>query len=159
MGFLGEYSKVLQKFYKYLDSVNFNNISNDSLNNLKEKSIYINNLYNSKNFGESKSIRYIKIMEKILCNCIKNPAVNTCFTTYNKEEMFLLFLLSIDPELEASITFGSFNKITEIKYEFEKKFGIYDIGLVRLEKMYMKTFLTEEKRKEIEEEIENRSYK
>ena len=159
MGFLGNYDKILQKFYKFLDNIDFNNISEEKLNELKEKSTFINNLYNSKGFGESKSIRYIKILEKILCNCRKNPAVNTCFTTCSKEEMYLLFLLSIDPNLEAAITFGSFNKITEIKYESEKKFGIYDIGLVRLEKIYMKTFLTKEKRKEIEEEIENRSFK
>ena len=73
--------------------------------------------------------------------------------------MFLLFLLSIDPELEAVITFGSFNKIIEVKYEFEKKFGIYDIGLVRLEKLYIKKFLTKEKQNELKEEIENRSFK
>ena len=159
MSFLGDYGKILQKFYKDLDNVDFKNISEEKLNELKEKSIFINNLYHSKSFDESKSVRYMKILEKIICNCRKNPAVNTRFTTFTKEEMFLLFLLSIDPELEAAKIFGSFNKIIETKYESEKNFGIYDIGLVKLEKIYMKTFLTDEKRKEIEDEIEKRAFK
>jgi len=159
MSLLGEYEKILQKFYKDLDNVNFDTISNEKLDELKEKSIYINHLYHVKSYGESKSNRYIKILEKILCNCRKEAAVNTKFTTSTNEEKLLLFLLSVDPELEAAITFGSFNKIIEIKYEFEKKFGIYDIGLVKLEKIYIKKFLTEEKQNEIKEEIEKRSFK
>ena len=159
MGFLGNYKIILEKFYKDFDNANFNSITKEQLEKLKEKSIYVNRLYNKKQFGENKSVKYIKILEKILCSHRTNPAVDSPFTTTTKEEMYLLFLLSIDSDLEAAKIFGSFNKILEIKYEMEKKLGIFDIGLVRLEKIYMKTFLTDEKRKEIEEEIENRSFK
>ena len=39
MGFLGAYDKILHKFYKDLDNINFDNISIEKINELKEKSI------------------------------------------------------------------------------------------------------------------------
>ena len=167
MEYLARYYKTLENFYKKLDLSTFN-ITEERINELKEQSININKLFNNEKRG-TKLNRYITIVEKIHCNNRTNSIYNPSLRTYNKnsvyyptftyDEKYLLLMFSVDPNLEAAIISLSCNKVNEIKTQMVEKFGVFDLKLIRVEQHYIKYMLDSEKRKEIEEEVENRVFK
>ena len=119
-------------FYNGIDKTldnNFSSIENDKLEELKEISSELNIFFNNKYLELIKPGRYIKIMNRIRTN----PKM---FKATTKEEQYLLFMLSVDPNLEAIIIYNKFNTSKQIKANFEKVFGIYDKNLVKIEKCY-----------------------
>lgn len=167
MEYLSAYNKTLQNFYKKLDLNSFN-ISEERIEQLKEQSININKLFNNEKRG-TKLNRYITIVEKIHCNNRTNSNYNPELRVYNKnstyyptftyDEKYLLLMFAVDPNLEAAIIALSCNKLDEIKSQMVQKFGVFDLKLIRIEQHYIKYLLDSEKRKEIEEEVENRVFK
>ena len=167
MEFLDAYNITLQNFYKKLDLTKFN-ISKERIEELKDQSKNINEYYNNKKMGTQLN-RYIKIVEKIQSNNRTNSNYNPnvknrrkCsiyYPTFTYEEKYILFMFSIDPNLEAAIITLSCNKVSEIRHEMLQKFGIFDLKLIRLEQHYIKYLLDNEKRDEINQEIENRVFK
>lgn len=168
MEYLSAYNKTLQNFYKKLDLTSFN-VTPERIEQLKEQSININKLFNNEKKG-TKLNRYITIVEKIHCNNRTNSIYNENLRNYNKncafyyptftyEEKYLLLMFSVDPNLEAAIIALSCNKVDEIRSQMVEKIGVFDLKLIRVEQHYIKYLLDSEKRKEIEEEVENRVFK
>ena len=88
-----------------------------------------------------------------------NNHINPNFVTTSMAEKLLLFMFSIDPNFEIAIIFGSEDRIYTAKEKIKEKFGIYDINLIKVEKLVIKNFLSEQKRNEINEEIDRRAFK
>lgn len=145
-------SVSLNSFYKYLKDANFNTLTKEKIEELFETSKQFNKFFTNKNIDMGKSIRYEKIVNKIKMN----PRL---FNTYEKSEMYLLFMFSIDPEFEAFKIYGEFDKIKDIKSYMIRKFGVYDPNLINLEKLFIKHFMSKQKKEQIEKEIEDRVYK
>ena len=140
---------ILNSFYKNLD-VNFNEIDLKKLLELKSNAKHFNKYFKSD--FDSKNIveRYTKIMEMIHTsyNGNKNdinPLIN-CRVTNTGAEKLLLYMLSIDPELEALIIYKSYNTLKEIKEQIILKFGVYDPNLVKIESQFIKRFLSTNKK-------------
>lgn len=141
----------INSFYKYLKEANFSKLTKEKIGELFETSKSFNKFFNRKDINILKSVRYEKITNRIKMN----PKL---FNTYEKSEMYLLFMFSVDPEFEAVKIYGEFNKLTDIKEKMEKKFGIYDPNLIKLEKFFIKYFMDKQKKEQIEKEIEDRVY-
>lgn len=148
---INTYNSILaniKDFYKYLNNANFKEINLKKLIELKTKAKTLNNFYNYEEENYGKGDRYAKVMDKIKTR----PGMS-------KEEKYLLFMLSVDPDFEAFKIYSECNKTEEIKTKMIYKFGVFDQYLVIIEKFYIKRFLSEKKRNEINEEIEKRIFK
>lgn len=139
-------------FYKNLNNTKFNNINTEIILNLINNSKILNKFYNNENIKMHKSQRYIKIMNAINCD-FKRLNLNS------QAEKYLLFMFSVDPNFEAFKIFNEYNTTKEIKQALSKYFGIYDAKLISIEKLFIKNFLSEKKKNEINEEIEKRIFK
>lgn len=152
------YRKTLKSFYSKLQ-INFKNIDENKINNLKEIAKKLNFLYNNKNFAKTKVERHTKVMELIYTNCGTNKDSKSPFRTDLESEKILLYMFSVDPNFEAAIIAGSCNTKDEIKEKLELYFGLCDFNLIKIENYYIKHFLKLEKQNEINEEIDKRVYK
>lgn len=153
---------VFKFFYKDLD-VNFMEIDLKKLLELKVKAKKLNNFFKHPDNPENVVQRYGRIMQMIHTsyNANKNNIneLANCAITNTGAEKLLLYMLSIDPELESLIIYNSYNTRQEIKDKMLLKFGIYDPNLAKIETQYVKRFLSSDKQNKINEEIERRVYK
>ena len=145
--------RELSSFYKNFKNTSFKEISGRKLIELKSFSKELNSLFNNQNVKEFRISRYIKVMNKIKTN----PKAFNIETTSDAEK-YLLFMFAIDPEFEIYIIHNSENRKSQIKEKIENKFGLYDPYLLAIEKFYIKNFLPQEKRIEINKKIIERSY-
>lgn len=142
----------MNSFYGYINITDFKSINKEKIENIKTNSKKINNYFMAKD-GTSKSLKYLKIMNKIK-TCPKNFNISN-----DKAEVYFLFMFSIDPTFEIAKIYLSENKIQEIKKQISNKFGIYDKNLIRLEKMFIEHFLEKEEKEILDNEIVERSFK
>jgi len=149
---------TMQSFYN-VDKINLKNIDDNKLLNLINQSKRINKLYLDETFRSCKSERYLRIMELINSNYRRNIPVNNHYATTSQEEKFLLFMFSIDPNFEIAIIHGSEDRTYDIRAKIREKFGVYDPYLIRIENAVIKKLLSNEKKNEIYEEIEKRTFK
>ena len=87
-----------------------------------------------------------------------NPLISYAVTNTGAEKL-LLYILSVDPELEALLIYNTYNTRKEIKEKLIEKFGVYDPNLAKIETQYVKRFLSADKQNKINKEIERRVYK
>ena len=126
---------VLKSFYKDLD-INFNEVDLKKLLELKANSKQLNRFYKYADMPDNIAQRYCKIMEMIHTNYNGNhnsinPLVN-CAVTNTGAEKLLLYILSVDPELEALLIYNTYNTRKEIKEKLIEKFGVYDPNLAKI---------------------------
>lgn len=141
--------KIIIKFYKNFEKLNFENIDDKKILNLKKLAP---NLLEEENVTNSKFINYIKKMKRLNNNPEKYN-INT------EEEKFILFMFSTDPTFEAIKIYGECNHISQTKQKMISFFGIYDSKLIKIEKTFIKNFLSEKEKELINDEIEKRVYK
>ena len=156
------FNVIYKAFYKDLD-INFNEIDLKKLLELKTKGKKLNRFYTHADEPENIVQRYCRIMEMIHTSYKgnengTNPLANYAITNTSAEKL-LLYMLSVDPELEALIIYNSCNTRQEIKEQMTSKFGVYDSKLAKIETHYVKRFLSTDKQNKIIEEIERRVYK
>ena len=151
-GYQISYKVDIDSFYKNLNGTSFRGLDSKKLLTLKATSKSLNRFYNNDNMPYNKVSRYVKIMNRIKTNP-KGYGVSS------EAEKYLLFMFSIDPSFEAAKIHGECNKIDETKEKMQNYFGVYDRRLIILENYFIKHFLSEKKRNEINEEIEKRVFK
>lgn len=149
---------TMRTFYN-VNKINFKDINAEKLQDIINRSRNIHKMFLNEYFRPHKSERYLKIMEIIHSNYREANPVKNEYATTSIAEKFLLFMFSIDPSFEAAIIHGSENRTIDIKRQIEEKFGIYDINLIKIEKVVIKNFLSETKRNQIYEEIDRRTFK
>ncbi len=142
----------IDSFYKNLNGANFKGINKEKLTQLLNISKTLNAFYNNENIHFNRISRYVKLMNRIKTNP-KGYGISS------EAEKFILFMFSVDPNFEAAKIFGECNKTEEIKEKMSIFFGIYDRRLIILENYFIKNFLSEKKRNEIQEEIQKRVFK
>ena len=86
----------------------------------------------------------------------RNPEI---YGVNGYEQIYFLFMFSVDPTFEALKIYAESNKIDEIKIKFFNRFGLFDKNLVLLEKFYIKNFALKKQKQEISEEITKRIFK
>lgn len=146
------YDVDLNSFYKNLNGTSFKGININKLRELQMNSKNLLKLLKNPQLPSSKIGRYIKIMNSIKTN-------PKGFGITNDAEKYIFFMFCIDPTYEAAKISGECNKIEEIKQKMISHFGLFDRKLIIIENFFIKNFLTEKKRNEIKEEIENRVFK
>lgn len=155
---MGNKILIIKSFYN-VDNVSFKNIDSEKLYDIIRRSNPINRMFLNKDFKACKSERYLKIMELIYTNYREGNPVKNEYATTSHAEKFLLFMFSIDPNFEAAIIYGSEDRTFNAKKQIEEKFGVYDINLIKIEKLVIKKILSEAKRNQIYEEIDKRAFK
>lgn len=146
------YSVDVNSFYKNLKGTKFNGITKEKLLELKETSKKLNVYFRNQDYNCNKAAKYTKIMNNIKTN-------PKGFKVYSEAEKFILFMFSVDPNYEAYMINAQYNKTEDIKNALIFRFGIFDLNLIKLERFFVKNFLSEKKRNEINEEIDKRVYK
>lgn len=142
----------LNAFYCNLNKAKFSELNAKRILTLKYISKDLNKYLNNDYDRLPRDGRYLKIMNKIKMN----PKL---FGIENYAEKFILFMFSVDPDFEAAITYGECNKISDVKRLMKRKFGVFDMNLIKLEHYYMKHFMSKSKKEEINNEINNRVFK
>ena len=155
MTFCYNYQLTISNFYEN-SQFNLNDINEEIINNLKEKANKLNDIY--KNSKMTKVELYCKKMERIQTAPKKENDFNK-IAANNYTEKLLLFMFSVDPNLEAFYIYSTCNTLKEIKYEMNKTFGLYDPYLVKIERLFIKYFVNQEEKDKINEEIERRVFK
>ena len=146
------YSLDINSFYENLSNTSFKGLDSKRILILKVFSKQLNEFYNNNAIRLNKVGRYVKIMNRIKSNP-KGYGVSS------DAERYLLFMFSVDPNLEAAKIHGECDRINDAKTKMKMHFGLYDRKLILLENYFIKHFLSEEKRKEINEEIERSAFK
>lgn len=146
------YTVDINSFYKNLNGTSFRGLNKEKLIELLNISKTLNAFYKNNNIPINRVGRYVKIMNRIKTN-------PKGYSISNEAEKYLLFMFSVDPSFEAAKIHGECNKIEETKQKMERYFGIYDRKLIILENFFIKHFLSEKKRNEINDEIEKRVFK
>lgn len=141
--------EVYAIFYKNFSATKFNTLNDNKI--LKLKGI-APNLLEEEAITNSKLVNYIKKMRRLNKTPLKYN-VNT------DAEKYILFMLSIDPTFEAIKIYEETNHINEIKLKMTNFFGVYDSKLIKIEKEFIKLFLSEKEKEQINEEIEKRVFK
>lgn len=136
-------------FYKDFNKVKFKTIDNKKI--LELKSI-AHNLLEEEAITNSKLVNYVKKMRRLN----KNPEN---YNVTNSTEKYILFMLSVDPTFEAIKIYGETNHLNETKRKMCNFFGVYDSKLIKIEKEFIKLFLSQKEKELINEEIEKRVFK
>ncbi|MBQ2946281.1 MAG: hypothetical protein IJE04_00325 [Bacilli bacterium] len=145
-----EYSKkIVQEFYKDFKNINFKNVDNEKISILKKNAL---NLLEQENITSNNFVNYIKKMKRLNINQKKYNV--DCI-----EEKYILFMFSVDPTFEAVKIYGESNHVNDIKRKMKNVFELYDHRLISIEKEFIQYFLSENHKKEINEEIEKRVFK
>ena len=156
------FSILFNSFYKDL-KIDFNEIDLKKLLEIKLKSKQLNKYYENEFDKKDKARRYSKVMELIHTNHMRRTNNINCLSNFaitnTQSEKILLYMLSIDPELNALIIYGTCNKTQDVKEQIKAKFGVYDPNLIKIEKQYLKRFLSEEKKDQMKDEIIKRVFK
>lgn len=145
-------------FYKNL-KINFNNITLEKINELKEKAKVLNYFFNNQDAELHRTDRYIKICELIHSNYCTTRKTKSPYCTQTNAEKVLLLMFSVDPEFKAIFIHLTENKTSKIKEKIIDELGIYDPNLVKIQKYYIKHFFSEEKKKEFDEKVEKSVYR
>lgn len=159
MPFCYNYHLTLGHFYEnnVIDiKEDLNNINEEIINKLKEKSIILNNMCNNPNFTRIE--KYCKKIERIETASKTENDFNK-ISTNNSIEKLLLFMFSVDPNLEAFIIYSTCNNVKEIKYEMNKEFGLYDPYLIKVERIFVRYLLNQKDKEKLNEEIGKRVFK
>ena len=151
-GYCFSYTADINDFYKNLKNTNFNELNQEKLEELKNNANNLPKLLKNPQLPSTKIGKYVKIMNSIKTNP-KGFGVN------NEAEKFIFFMFSVDPTFEAVKIYGESNKTDKVKEKMEKYFGVFDKRLIIVEKFFVKNFLSEKKRNEINEEIDKRAFK
>lgn len=146
------YDVDINSFYKNLNGTSFKGVTVQKLKELKENSRNLLKLLKNPKLPPNKPGKYIRIMNSIKTN-------PTGFGVTNEAEKYIFFMFCIDPNFEAAKISGECNKTEEVKEKMISHFGLFDKRLIIIENFFIKNFLTEKKRNEIKEEIENRVFK
>lgn len=145
-------SVAIDPFYKNLKNTNFGAIDQNRLKEIFEISKILKIEIDKKFIKLSKLQRH----ERIIYFIRSNPKQ---YNIKGEAEAFILFMFAVDPTFEAIKIYSESNNIKEIKSKMIETFGIFDKNLIRLERFTVEKLLSEEKRKEVNEILEQRAFK
>jgi len=145
-----KYSReVYNVFYTNFNKTKFNILNDKKILELKQ---IAPNLLEEEAITNSKLVNYVKKMRRLNRNPLK-------YNVNNNAEKYILFMLSVDPTFEALKIHGETNHINDTKRKMTSFFGAYDSKLIKIEKEFIKLFLSQKEKEEINEEIEKRVFK
>lgn len=145
--------KYIDYFYKDLNVDNLNSIENDRISILRNSGLVLyEKVFKNENICLPKFIKYTKIMNKL-------NSTPKEYNILNKEEMYLLFMFAVDPDLNAFVIHSVANRKPKLKHDMEKEFGVYDANLVRIEKFYISNFMKEDNKKVLYKKIDGMIWK
>lgn len=155
----------IKVFYKNLNEIDLNNISEERIKQIKESEILETfkkyyyegiladrqNVMNSYKTKINKNIvmRYLDIIKML----ITNPKIGM----KNDLEKYILFILTVDPNLEVISMYTQYDNnmdliknFQNIKRKMERKYGIYDSNLIKVERKLLPLYdlLVDEKTEE-----------
>lgn len=143
-------SIMIDYFYSNLKRAIFDGIDEERLKELFETSKPLNKYYNDELINRHKSRKYESITIFIRYN-LKKYNINS------EAEKYILFMFAVDPTFEAIKIYSESKKIKDVKPKMIKTFGIFDENLIRLEKFTIEKLLSESKRKEVNDILEQRT--
>ena len=146
------YELDLATFYKNLNLAQFSKLDFKTILKLKCLSKKLNTCFSTYADKKDQQKKYIKTARHIG----RNPEI---YGVNGYEQIYFLFMVSVDPTFEALKIYAESNKIDEIKIKFFNRFGLFDKNLVLLEKFYIKNFALKKQKQEISEEITKRIFK
>lgn len=167
IGYINLENADIKEFYKNLTLVNFNDITKERIEELKNSEVC--ETLKSYIYGDS-----IKITEKTILSrdadinsdrltkylkVINILRVNPNTGTNNYLEKYILFVLIFDPNLDALVIHSSYDKINQIKNEMKKRFGVYDSNLVKIERKILHKLLNKSEIDKLNEKIDSIVYK
>jgi hypothetical protein len=139
---------IAKEFYKNFNSFNLKNIGDKKILELKSIAPY---LLNEEAITSNKFVNYIKSMKKLI--------KENKYKKYTDNEKYLLFMFSVDPTLEVLKIYGECDKVDQTKLKMGAFLGVYDSKLIKIEKEFIKKFLSKEELNKLNEEIEKRVFK
>ena len=143
----------IDSFYEFFKIANFDEVTKERIVELKNQGLGLNQSeYLQINIDGGLPRKYTRVMNRLKMN-------SKYFNIHSKAEMYLLFMFTIDPNLDAIKILGECNKVNILKDRFTRRFGIYDSNLFKIEKIYVQKFMDKESKKELDEEINRRVYK
>ena len=125
-------------FYRYFDLNTFNDITMEEVERLKSYIEVINSkriIADSDNYFNSRM--YTKLMNHIKRNL-------TLYNITSKSQMYILFMLCIDPDFSALYPDQGPITIPNLKYNMILKFGVFDLNLIKMENWFVKKFYSDE---------------
>ena len=144
-----KYAKnIIMIFYEHLDIIDFETLTNDKILKLKELAP---NLLEEEFVTKSKFVNYIKKMKRLN----RTPEK---YNITNDAEKYVLFMFSVDPTFEAIKIYEECNHIADTIEKMKSYFGIYDNNLIKIEKNFIKYFLSQEEKYKFNEEINKRIF-
>jgi hypothetical protein len=150
---------AMQSFYNE-SKINFKDIDSEQLNRIIKNGKKINEVFKKNHFNLSKCDDYLRIMKLLNFNHRNEEhSTNNIYSNSTHAEKYLLLMFGVDPDFEAAIIYGSEDRTNIAKAKIREKIGIYDPNLLKIEKTFIKLLLDEQKRKEINDEIEKRAFK
>lgn len=130
-------NKQNDKKMKYMFERKINNINNfDSIDDdkhafLNEKSIELRERFNKEELGKDYIYRFISYL------FLTKIDWKSCMSI---EEITILFILTIDPELKIYTIYENSSKIDLIKEQIIDEFGNYISGIANIERKYIERF-------------------
>lgn len=131
----------------------FNDISDERIEELKK----LVHKVNSRRISVDSSIFHGARKHSNLMNHLRTN--KHLYGLESSSEMYMLFVLCADPNLEALLMYLEANKLNDARYKLEAKFGVADFKLVKLERIYLKKFISKEEKEKFDEEKDRRIWK
>lgn len=138
----------IKSFYKFFDDANFDEITVDRIEELKTLVPFIDTRVLLMNPIDYKGARkYASLMNHIKMNPKR-------YGLKSKAEIYVFFMLAIDPELDALLIFEKALKASEIRRDLVLRFGCADLKLIRIEKAYFEKMMKEEEKNKVKTKID-----
>ena len=142
-----------KSFYKYLCEANFSELTKERVEELRKQVPLVKNRVITMHIEDYKGARkYMSLMNHIKMNP-KRYGIKT------KAEMYIFFMFVVDPEFDALVIHESSIKHCEIRDKMSKKFGLTDLNLIRIEKIFYSWMVRQKEHQKVKEKIEAATWK
>ena len=143
----------INAFYKNLPSTDFSTVSEDRIKELKDLAPIVYEVeVLHKDPDRELTVKYSRLMNRLRMNM-------KSFNLKSSSEMYLLYMLAVDPDMTSLIYLSECDKIEDLKKKMVSKFGFFDISLLKIEKIYFKNLMEKQSKKMLREEMNRRAYK
>ena len=143
----------LKSFYDHVNGANFNELTKERVEELKEQVPLVKKRNITMHVEDYKGARkYMSLMNHIKGNP-KRYGIKT------KAEMCVFFMFVVDPDFDALVIHESSIKHCEIRDKMSKKFGLTDLNLIRIEKIFYSWMVRQKEHQKVKEKIEAATWK
>lgn len=151
MGYIDKIYSIdtdIKSFYTFFNEANFDEITIDRIEELKILVPFIDTRMSFMNPKDYKGARkYASLMNHIKMNPKR-------YGLKSKAEIYIFFMLAIDPELDALLIFEKSLKSSEIRRDLLLRFGCIDLKLIKIEKTYFERIMNEEEKNKVKTKID-----